>query len=72
MRDDGDEVVLAISLPFAERAEIDVVRHHDELIVTVGSYRRALVLPDSLKRRKVLGARLEEGVLDVRFGMRDE
>ncbi|MEE9582543.1 MAG: ArsA family ATPase [Acidimicrobiia bacterium] len=72
MRDDGDEVVLAISLPFAERAEIDVVRHHDEVIVTVGSYRRALVLPDSLKRRKVLGARLEEGVLDVRFGMRDE
>ena len=72
MRDDGDEVVLAITLPFVERAEVDVVRHHDEVIVTVGPYRRALMLPDSLKRRKVVGARLKEGVLDVRFGTRDE
>jgi len=69
MRDEGVEVVLEMSLPFVERAEVDVVRHHDEVIVTVGPYRRALVLPDSLKRRQVIGARLNEGVLDVRFGM---
>lgn len=72
MFDDGDEVVLALSLPGAGRGEVDVIRHHDEIIVTVGPYRRALVLPDSLKRREVVGARLSDGVLDVRFGVRDE
>lgn len=72
MREEGDEVILALSLPLADKAEVDVVRHHDEIIVTVGPYRRALVLPDSLRRREVVGARLEEGRLDVRFGERDE
>ncbi len=72
MRDEGDEVVLQISLPFVERTEVDVIRHHDEVIVTVGSYRRALVLPDSLRRRQIVGARLKEGMLDVRFGVKDE
>ncbi len=72
IRDDEDGVVLALSLPFVEKGEVDVMRHHDEIIVTVGPYRRALLLPDSLKRREVIGARLSRGVLDVRFGVRDE
>jgi len=72
MHDEGDQVVLRISLPFVEAAEVDVIRHHDEIIVTVGPYRRGLVLPDSLRRREVTGARLKEGMLDVRFGVRDD
>lgn len=69
--DQEDEVVLALRLPLAERGEVDVVRHHDELYVTVGPYRRSLVLPDSLRRREVTGARLSEGELWVRFGVRN-
>ena len=71
MFDQDDEVVLALRLPLAERGEVDVVRHHDEVYVTVGPYRRSLVLPDSLRRREVIGARLTEGELWVRFGVRD-
>ena len=66
--DDGDDVVLAMTVPFADKAEVDVVRFAEELIVTVGSYRRAFILPDSLRRREVRRARLEEGVLRVTFG----
>lgn len=65
-----DEVVLALRLPLAERGEVDVLRRHDELMVTVGPYRRSLVLPDSLRRREVIGARLDGGELWVRFGVR--
>ncbi|MGI8938707.1 MAG: ArsA family ATPase [Iamia sp.] len=65
---DGDDMVLLLDLPFAERDELDLGRHGDELLVTVGPYRRALVLPDSLVRRAVAGARLEGGRLHVRFG----
>ncbi|MEK7253040.1 MAG: ArsA family ATPase [Actinomycetota bacterium] len=66
-----DEVILALRLPLVERGEVDVVRHHDEVYVTVGPYRRSLVLPDSLRRREVIGARLADGELWVRFGVRN-
>lgn len=70
MFDSEGEVVLALRLPLAERGEVDVVRHHDEVYVTVGPYRRSLLLPDSLRRREVTGARLTEGELWIRFGVR--
>ena len=66
--DDGDDVILAMAVPFAEKADVDVLRHGEELIVTVGSYRRAFILPDSLRRRTVRRAQLEGGVLRVTFG----
>ena len=68
VHEDGSDVVLAIAVPFAERGEVDVMRHGEELIITVGSYRRAFILPDSLKRREVRRAQLEEGSLRVTFG----
>ncbi|HEX5630480.1 MAG TPA: TRC40/GET3/ArsA family transport-energizing ATPase [Acidimicrobiia bacterium] len=71
MFDQDGEVVLALRLPLAEKGEVDVVRLHDEVYVTVGPYRRSLVLPDSLRRREVTGARLTEGELWVRFGVRN-
>jgi arsenite-transporting ATPase len=69
--EDGHDVVLALFLPFAEKGEIDVMRRTDEIYITVGPYRRSLVLPDSLRRREVVGAKLMERELWVRFGVRD-
>lgn len=68
--EEGGEVVLALRLPLAEKGEVDVMRHHDDVYVTVGPYRRSLALPDSLRRRELIGARLSEGELWVRFGDR--
>jgi arsenite-transporting ATPase len=65
-------VLLHLRVPLAEKGELDVVRHHDEIYVTLGPYRRSMVLPDSLRRREVLGARLADGELQIRFGVRDE
>jgi arsenite-transporting ATPase len=65
---DGDERVLVLELPFADRDDVEVGRRGDELLVTVGPYRRALVLPDSLRRREVTAAKLRKGKLRVRFG----
>lgn len=63
----GDDVVLSISLPFAERAEIDLTRSSDELFVAIGPHRRTLALPESLRRREIRSAALEDGRLDVHF-----
>jgi arsenite-transporting ATPase len=64
---DGDDRLLTLELPFADRDELDVARHGEELFVRVGPYRRSIVLPDSLRRREVAGAALKDGRLEVTF-----
>jgi arsenite-transporting ATPase len=59
--------VLALQLPFADKDELELGRRDDELLVRVGPYRRALVLPDSLKRREVEGATMVGEWLEVTF-----
>ncbi len=62
---------LRIALPFVDKSEIDLARHGDELVVTVGSYRRLLALPAALNRHTVSGARIDDGSLQVRFRAED-
>ena len=64
-----DEVILEMEVPFAERDSLDVYRQGNELYLQVGPYRRSFVLPDTLQRRSVVGAKLDDGVLAVRFGL---
>lgn len=67
LRDRPDEARLRLALPHATRDEVDLVRHGDDLVVTVGPYRRVLGLPAGLARMAVVGARVEDGALVVRF-----
>jgi arsenite-transporting ATPase len=71
VEDVGDDVALVLTVPFAEKGDVDVMRHDDELFLTVGPYRRSLVLPDSLKRRRVKKAKLEDGELRVIFTLEE-
>ena len=56
-----------LALPFVTRAEVDLARNGDELVMTVGSYRRLLTLPAGLARLSVVGAGVADGELRVRF-----
>ena len=58
---------LRLSLPFAQRGDVDLARHGEELVVTVAGYRRLLTLPGWLARMRVAGAVVDEGSLRVRF-----
>lgn len=64
--DDGGAVA-HLSLPNVSRSEVDLARNGDELVMTVGSYRRLLTLPPGLARLRVAGASVVEGELRVRF-----
>ena len=64
----GDGRILGLRLPFVEKDEIDLGRHGDELLVRVGPYRRPVSLPDSLRRRDVESARVEDDWLEISFG----
>ena len=59
--------LLRIALPFVAKSDIDLARHGEELVVTVGSYRRIVALPAALARHTVAGARVEADALQVRF-----
>ncbi len=62
---------LTLQLPFAEHDDLEVGRRDDELLVRVGQYRRALLLPDSLRRRTITDASLRQGRLKVVFAADD-
>jgi len=63
----NDEFVLSVALPHADKRDVDLVRKGDELVLTVGSHRRAIALPSVLRRCLVDGAALRDGALRVRF-----
>jgi arsenite-transporting ATPase len=63
----SDEYVMALALPHADRGDVELVRKGDDLVVTVGSYRRVIALPSVLRRCTVEGAALRDGALRVRF-----
>jgi arsenite-transporting ATPase len=65
----GSAHVLGLSLPFADRHAVELGRRDGELLVRVGAHRRAVVLPDSLRRREVTGATMDDGWLEIGFEM---
>jgi arsenite-transporting ATPase len=64
---EGDSMFLSVHLPFSGSGDVELGRSAEELFLAVGPYRRALVLPDSLRLREVVGARFAEGRLEVEF-----
>lgn len=64
---DTQGAVLHLALPFVSRQQVGLARNGDELVVSLGSYRRLLTLPSGLARLQVAGAGVEEGELRVRF-----
>jgi arsenite-transporting ATPase len=64
---DGDTSELRVRLPLADRRAVDLARHGDDVVVTVGGYRRVLALPSAFRQARVLGAAITDGALVVRF-----
>ena len=58
---------LNLSLPFTAKGDIGLVKNNDELIVQVGYFRRNIILPNILRGLDIVGAKLEDGKLKIRF-----
>ncbi len=72
VRKRGTSYLLSLKLPFVERGDLEVFRKADELHIRVGSYKRNLILPQTLQRLDVKEANFEDGRLDVRFAREAE
>jgi arsenite-transporting ATPase len=68
VRKRGTGYVLSMRLPFVSRDEMDVHRKGEELFVRVGSYKRNLILPQTLKRMVVREANFAGDRLEILFG----
>ncbi len=66
-REEDGVLVWHLPLPGAVKEELALVRRGDELLLTVGPFRRHLPLPGALRRCAVTGAGLVDGDLRVRF-----
>jgi arsenite/tail-anchored protein-transporting ATPase len=64
---DGDARLLQVALPFAHKGEVDLARRGTDLHLRVGSLKRTVPLPGALQRLEIARARLDDGVLEIRF-----
>jgi arsenite/tail-anchored protein-transporting ATPase len=67
VRKRGTGYILSMRLPFVSRDEMDIHRRGEELFVRVGSYKRNLILPQTLKRMVVREANFAGDHLEILF-----
>src|SRR6266545_2361567 len=68
----GNGYSLTMRLPFVSREDMDIHRRGDELFVRVGSHKRNLILPQTLKRLDVRGANFVGDHLEIAFSKEPE
>jgi arsenite-transporting ATPase len=69
--DDEDNWVLRVPIGFARKEELDLYRSRDEITLTVGPYRRNIVLPDELQSLEITSAKFEDQNLNIRFSKQE-
>jgi arsenite/tail-anchored protein-transporting ATPase len=65
----GGGHLLRVALPFATKDDLELHRRGGDLHLRVGGVRRTIPLPAALRRSEVVGARLQDGWLEVRFAV---
>jgi arsenite-transporting ATPase len=63
----NDNYQLIMQLPFLTKEEVHLTKHGDELIVTIGGFKRHVALPRSLSSTKTTGAKLTGNQLTINF-----
>lgn len=70
--EEGDDYVLQLPLPHVELNKVKLTKRGDELFITIGNFKRELLLPAVLAQRNAGGARFANGILQVRFPANDQ
>jgi arsenite-transporting ATPase len=59
--------LLRLPLPFVTSEHVRLRKRGDELFVTIGNFKREMILPTVLAKRKAGGGRLVDGTLEITF-----
>ena len=65
--EEGDDFILVLPLPNVELNKVKLTKRGDELFVTIGNFKRELLLPAVLAQRDAAGAVFSNGRLRIRF-----
>ncbi|EKQ50724.1 MULTISPECIES: ArsA family ATPase [unclassified Clostridium] len=68
IRKDGENYILSINMPFVNKEELDLLQNGDEITIAVKNERRKYILPAKLHAKEIIGAKYEEGKLNIYFG----
>jgi arsenite-transporting ATPase len=67
-----DGATLRLSIPFADKADVELKKIGLEVIVRVGPQKRTIILPPTMAAYRPSSAKFEDGALSVRFERSDE
>jgi arsenite-transporting ATPase len=67
-QEDGS-FLLRLPLPFVRGGDIKLRKRGDELFITVGNFKREMILPNVLAKRRTRSGRLVDGKLEIEFVM---
>lgn len=65
--DGGSTWMLRVPIGFARKEQLDLYRSRDEITLSVGPYRRNIVLPAELQDLTITSAKFEDKFLNIRF-----
>jgi len=71
VRSEAGVHILEVALPFTSREELQLSRNGDEMVISIGGWRRSIVLPRALVDSPTRGAKMEDGILRVEFEARE-
>jgi arsenite-transporting ATPase len=58
---------LRIPMPFVTGSDVKLRKRGDEMFITIGNFKREMILPMVLAKRKAAGGRLRDGILEIDF-----
>ncbi len=58
---------MRIPMPFVTGDNVKLRKRGDEMFITIGSFKREMILPMVLAKRKAAGGRLRDGILEIDF-----
>lgn len=58
---------LRIPMPFVKSADVKLRKRGDEMFITIGNFKREMILPNVLAKMRAGGGRLVEGMLEIEF-----
>lgn len=64
---DNGGLQLRIPMPFVTGNDVKLRKRGDELFITIGNFKREMILPMVLAKRKAAGGRLHDGTLEIDF-----
>lgn len=66
--DAGDgNYLLRLPIPFIDKDDVRLRKRGDELFITIGNFKREMILPAVLAKRRAGGGRLRDGFLEISF-----